>query len=291
MFRRSHRRLVVASALAAALLLALAPSALGDALTPESGGSPNADSIDTLYKFVFVFGVLIFLAVEGLLIYTLVRYRFRRSNPEPAQIHGNTRLELGWTVAAALLLVVITVVTFAMLPGIRTPAPSGPAAGTSGLQFAATDQPEVPGGRAITINVVGQQFIWRYDYPRRGVFSYYEMVVPTNTTVVLKITSQDVQHAWWIPKLGGKMDAYPGMINETWMKVPRPGVYDGQCAELCGENHAQMYGRVRAVPPDQYEAFLDQRAAEIEEAQQELARSRRQLEQSQQGGGESTVEG
>ncbi len=89
----------------------------------------------------------------------------------------------------------------------------------------------------------GQQYLWRYDYPGSGRFNYHEMVVPTNTTVVLKITSSDVIHSWWIPKLGGKADAMPGHINETWFKIAKEGVYKGQCAELCGSNHADMRGR------------------------------------------------
>ena len=88
----------------------------------------------------------------------------------------------------------------------------------------------------------GQQYLWRYDYPG-GATSYYEMVVPTNTTVVLKITSSDVQHSWWIPKLGGKADAVPGHTNETWFKISKEGIYKGQCAELCGSGHADMRGR------------------------------------------------
>ena len=91
----------------------------------------------------------------------------------------------------------------------------------------------------------GQQYLWRYDYPGGDVFSYYRMVVPTNTTVVLKITSSDVIHSWWIPKLGGKADATPGHTNETWFKISKAGIYEGQCAELCGSNHADMRAEVR----------------------------------------------
>ena len=139
--------------------------------------------------------------------------------------------------------------------------------------------------------VVGQQYLWRYDYPNRGVFSYYEMVVPTDTTVVLKITSQDVQHSWWIPKLGGKFDAYPGKVNDTWFKIEKAGLYEGRCAELCGENHAQMYARVRAVPPVEYRAWVARQVTDIQASQRELARSRQQREQTEQGGGETTVDG
>ena len=86
----------------------------------------------------------------------------------------------------------------------------------------------------------GQQYLWRYDYPGGRGLSYYELVVPTNTTVTLNITSSDVHHSWWIPKLGGKADAMPGHTNETWFKITKAGTYEGQCAELCGEGHADM---------------------------------------------------
>ena len=268
---------------AAALLLAFAPPAFADALTPESGGSPNADRIDTLYKITFYMGMVIFVAVEGLLIYTLVRYRHRRGNPEPAQIRGNTRLEVGWTVGAALILVVLSVVTFVMLPGIRTPEASGPPASAgAGIQFAATDQPQPPGPRPLEIEVNGQQYLWRFTYPQRGLFSYYEMVVPTNTTVVLRITASDVIHSWWIPKLGGKADATPGHFNMTWFKATRPGVYKGACAELCGENHAQMLAQVRAVPPEEYRAWTERQTAAIADAQRQLAAQRKAREQNTQ---------
>ena len=121
------RRLLIAALAAAVLaLLIAAPSAFADAFTPESGGSQNADDIDTLYKITLYIGIAIFLLVEGTLLWSLIRYRARRGGPAAAQIRGNTPLELGWTVGAALILVVLTVVTFVYLPDIENPPPSGP---------------------------------------------------------------------------------------------------------------------------------------------------------------------
>jgi cytochrome c oxidase subunit 2 len=278
------RRLIVA-ALAAALLalLVLAPGAFADALTPESGGgSQNAESIDTLYKIALYVAIVIFLIVEGTLIWSLVRYRARRGGPEPAQIRGNTPLELGWTIAAALILVVVATVTFVYLGRIENPPPSDP----GGLQSlrseqAALGQPPIPGGKGLTIHVNGQQYLWRYDYPGdQLLFSYHEMVVPTGTTIALKITSSDVNHSWWIPKLGGKADAVPGHTNETWFKIKRgkEGAYGGQCAELCGFGHAIMRARVRAVTPAQFQAWEQRQRADIQAAQNGLARQRQQRE-------------
>jgi len=255
-------------------MLVLAPGALADTLTPEDGGSPNADDIDVLYKITLGIAVVIFLIVEVTLIWSLVRYRFRRGGPEPEQIRGNTPLEIGWTVAAALILVVLTAITFIYLDNIENPAETG----AQGLQFATVDQPDPPGNKKLEIEVNGQQYLWRYDYPGdRQVFSYEEMVVPVDTTVVLKIGASDVIHSWWIPKLGGKADAVPGHTNETWFKVPadRAGeVFGGQCAELCGEGHADMRGQVRAVTPEEFEAWLDQQASDIAEAQRLLPAQR-----------------
>jgi cytochrome c oxidase subunit 2 len=267
-------------------MLVFAPGALADAFTPESGGSPNADDIDALYKITLYIGIVIFLGVEGTLLYSLVKYRARRGGPGAEQIHGNTPLEIGWTIGAAVILVVLTVVTFVYLPDIENPPASGP----NGLQantayFASIDQPDPPksGGPFLTIEVNGQQYLWRYDY-RGGdqLYSFYEMVVPTDTTVVLKITSSDVQHSWWIPKLGGKADAVPGYVNETWFKVPagREGTYFGQCAELCGSNHADMRAQVRAVTPAEFETWAEEQRQGIAQSREDLAAQRKRREAS-----------
>ena len=270
-------------------ILLAAPTALADTLTPESGGSSNADDIDTLYKITLYVGIVIFLLVEGTLIWSLVRHRARRGGAA-AQIRGNTPLEIGWTLGAAAILVVLTVVTFLYLDDIENPPASGPnglkaAAG----QFASVDQPNPPrsGGPFLTIRVNGQQYIWRYDYPDQNgkkLYSYQEMVVPTDTTVVLEIESSDVIHSWWIPKFGPKADAVPGYVNESWFKVHagNEGIYRGQCAELCGPNHADMRAMVRAVTPAEYEQWASDKADQIQAAENALAEQRKQREQTQQ---------
>jgi cytochrome c oxidase subunit II len=279
-----RRAFLLGLAGALVLLLALAPIASADWLTPESGGSPNANDIDTLYKIVLAIGAVIFIGVEGLLIYSVVKFRRRRGGPEPALVHGNTPLEVGWTVGAALIVAIIAAITFVYLPKIKNP-PNSSANGLqqlAGVEFASLTEPKPPNGKALHINVVGQQYIWRYDYvdaqrltENRPVYSYYEMVVPTNTTVVLQINSADVAHSWWIPKLGGKADAIPGHNNYTWFKIPKPGIYKGQCAELCGNNHADMLAQVRAVPPDQYKAWVAGQRQAILQSQQALAAQRK----------------
>src|SRR3954454_4553247 len=268
----------------------LAPVASADLLTPESGGSPNADDIDTLYKFIFAVAIIVFVGVEDVLLYSVFKFKARKG-AVPAQIRGNTRLEIGWTVGAAVILVILATLTFAKLDDIRNP----PESDANGLQLADTSRRLPPNGKSLNICVNGQQYIWRYTYqancdPKAGKnlgapFSYEEMVVPVDTTVTLDINAQDVAHSWWIPKLGGKFDAIPGYTNHTWFKVPakfgeKPGgtVFFGQCAELCGRNHANMTARVRAVSVEEYQKWLDRRKADIKSAEEQGAAQRKQLQ-------------
>ena len=286
-FSPTRSRLLALAFLAAlAALLVLAPAALADYLTPESqSGSQNAKDIDTLYKVVLVVGVIVYVGVMGTMIYCLVRFRHRKG-AIAAQIHGNTRLEIGWTAGAALILVVLTVITFIKLPGIKDPPDSGPnglpSASANGVLFAQVDRPDPPNGRGLHITVQGQQYVWRFSYDdERGVYSYGEMIVPINTTVLLNIEAQDVMHSWWIPALGGKMDAIPGYTNRTWFKISRPGLYRGQCAELCGRNHANMVAQVRAVPVNEYRAWVLRQRTAIQGANR-LVQQRQAAEDQQQ---------
>ena len=286
------RRLAFALLVALAALLAFSGAAFADAFTPESGGSPNADEIDSLYKLILAVAVVIFIGVEGALIYSLVKFRARKG-AVAAQIRGNTRLEVGWTVGAALILVVLAAITFFKLSDIRNPPNSGP----NGLQIAdagalyasGPTKKFPPNGRALNVCVNGQQYIWRYTYandcdnaPLSSAFSYQQMVVPVETTVTLTINAQDVAHSWWIPKLGGKFDAIPGYTNYTWFKIPAKyagTTFTGQCAELCGRNHANMTAQVRAVTPSEYEKWLDDRKADIKAADSAAAEQRKKFEQ------------
>jgi cytochrome c oxidase subunit 2 len=281
--RRTTRLLTAPAALAAAMavLLMLAPGAMADVFTPESGGSSNADDIDSLYKIVMYVSIPIFLTVEGALIWSLIKFRERRGGPAPVQIRGNQPLELGWTVGAAVILVVLATITFLYLGPIKNPPASDASGLAQGAQVASVDQPAPPkgAGRPLTIGVNGQQYLWRFQYPGgRAAYSYYRMIVPTHTTVVLKITSSDVAHSWWIPKLGGKADALPGHTNQTWFKIDKEGTYKGQCAELCGDGHADMRSVVKAVSPQAYQAFVARRQRQITESQRALAEQRRQRE-------------
>jgi cytochrome c oxidase subunit 2 len=286
---RRRRVLALALFVALAAVLASATGASADLLSPESGGSPNADRIDTLYWLVFAVALVVFLGVEGMVFYSLFKFRARKG-AVPAQIRGNTRLEIGWTVGAAVILVVLGVFTFVKLPGIRNPDVSS-AAGYQGgyVQIADATRRLPPSGKHLNICVTGQQYIWRFTYaPNCGTgndfkyaFAYTTMYVPTDTTITLDIYGQDVAHSWWIPKLGGKFDAVPGYTNHTWFKIPgrlKGHKFSGQCAELCGRNHANMIAGVVALTPQQFENWLARRKADIKAADDAAAVQRKQLE-------------
>jgi cytochrome c oxidase subunit II len=288
-----RRRLALALPLALVGLLLRSNVASADLLSPQSGGSPNADSIDTLYWLVFGLGIIVFVGVYGVLIYSLFKYRARKG-AVAAQIHGNTKLEIGWTVGAAVILVFIAVFTFATLPSIRNPPNSdasvAQAAGvTSGVAVAQTEKLP-PNGKSLQIDVNGQQYVWRYTYadgdnnPLNNVFAYEQMVVPAGVTVTLRIHAQDVAHSWWVPELGGKFDAIPKHTNYTWFKVPadKAGTtFRGQCAELCGRGHANMIAQVKAVTPAQFEAWYDRKKTEIKASDDAAATQRKQVDAGQ----------
>ncbi len=258
----------------------LAPSAFANFITPKTGGSPNANQIHSLYLIILYIAAVVFVIVEGALFYSVYRFRAKKVRTA-AQIHGNTRLEISWTIAAAAILVVLTVVTFIKLPSILNP----PNSSASFLESSLT-QPSPPNGKKLTICVQGRQYIWRYVYGAgcehnpfalKLPYSYQEMVVPENTTVVISITSVDVIHSWWVPSLGGKVDAVPGYTTYTWFKAKGPALYHGQCAQLCGRQHAFMTALVDVVSPAAYQAWLARQSQLIQTANSQVTQLRSYL--------------
>jgi cytochrome c oxidase subunit II len=262
--------------------LVIAPDALANFFGPKSGGSPNANEIHSLYDIVLYIAAVVFVIVEGALVYSLYKFRAKK-NPVAAQIHGNTRLEIGWTVAAALILVVLTVVTFIKLPSIVNP----PNSDSDGLVLSASlNAPTPPNGKKLTVCVQGRQYIWRYTYgngcltnsfDEKLPYSFTTMVVPEHTTVVLDIQSSDVIHSWWVPSLGGKTDAVPGYTTYTWFKALHTGKFRGQCAQLCGTNHAAMDAYVKVVTPAQYKAWATRQEQLITSANDQVNQLRQIL--------------
>jgi len=248
--------------------LLFVPDAFANFITPKAGGSPNANSIHTLYVIVLIVAAIVFVAVEGALIVAVFRFRAKK-HPVAHQTHGNTKLEIGWTAGAAVILLILTVVTFIKLPGIV----NAPNSDADGLNLTASvSEPSPPNGKKLDVCVQARQYIWRYTYGtgckndtfvKKEPYSFTTMVVPVHTTVVLTIQSSDVIHSWWVPSLGGKVDAVPGYTTYTWFKATHIGFYHGQCAQLCGTNHAAMVAYVRVVSPQKYETWLGKQESEI----------------------------
>jgi len=280
--RRRTPRLLSAAIVSSVLVsLVLAPSAFANFITPKTGGSPNADQIHSLYLIILYIAAVVFVIVEGALVYSIYRFRAKKVRTA-AQIHGNTRLEIAWTIAAATILVVLTVVTFVKLPSILNP----PNSSAPFLESSLT-QPSPPNGKKLTICVPGRQYIWRYVYgaacehnafAAKLPYSYQEMVVPEGTVVVLSISSIDVIHSWWVPSLGGKVDAVPGYTTYTWFKARGPALYHGQCAQLCGRQHASMTALVDVVSPAQYQAWLQRQSQLISTANSQVTQLRSYLQ-------------
>jgi cytochrome c oxidase subunit II len=262
--------------------LLLAPDALANCCTPKSGGSPNANSIHTLYVIVLIVALIVFVAVEGALLVAVFRFRAKK-HPKAHQTHGNTKLEIGWTSGAAVILLILTVVTFIKLPSII----NAPNSDADGLNLTASvTKPSPPNGRSLDVCVQARQYIWRYTYGpgcknnsfvSKEPYSFTTMVVPVHTTVVLTIQSSDVIHSWWIPSLGGKVDAVPGYTTYTWFKATHTGFFHGQCAQLCGTNHAAMVAYVRVVSPQKYESWLGKQEAYITAQNSQVAPLRKIL--------------
>jgi cytochrome c oxidase subunit II len=230
---------------------------------------------------ILIIAAVVFVGVEGALIYSLYKFRAKKVRVA-AQIHGNTRLEIGWTVGAALILVILTVVTFVKLPSIINP----PNSSAPFLESAVTE-PSPPNGEKLVICVQGRQYIWRYVYGAacqnnpfnaKLPYSYQEMYAPAHTTVVLSISSIDVIHSWWIPSLGGKVDAVPGNITYTWFKARGPALYHGQCAQLCGRQHAFMTAQVDVLSPSDYVARIAKLKQQINTANSQVTQLRSYLQ-------------
>jgi cytochrome c oxidase subunit 2 len=280
--RRRVGRLITATISTTTAALLLAPGALANFLTLKSGGSPNADNIASLYNIILVLAAIVAVVVEGALLYSVFKFRSKK-NKVAAQIHGNTRLEIGWTVGAALILVIITIVTFVKLGGIINP----PNSDADGLVTASLGQPQPPNGSKLTICVQARQFIFRYTYGNNCLnsafqgklpYTYTDMIAPAHTTVVLAIQASDVIHNWWVPSLGGKVDAVPGYTTYTWFKAPKAGaIYMGHCAQLCGRQHAFMLARVKIVTPQQYQQFVTNQQNAISAANSQVLQLRQQL--------------
>lgn len=220
----------------------------------QEAASPTMEKIVALNDLLTFIVVGIVVLVFGLLVFVMWRFRASR-NPTPATWSHNTPLEIAWTGIPVLLLLVVAIPSFQLLYFM--------------------DRVE---DADMTIKITGHQWYWSYEYPDhdlafdalmvadedlqpgqpRLLTTDTKVVVPVGAKIRLLMTSDDVIHSWAVPALGVKTDSVPGRLNETWMQVTRPGVFYGQCSELCGVNHGFMPIMIEALPPEQWQAWLEQ---------------------------------
>jgi cytochrome c oxidase subunit 2 len=239
------RPIAKASALAAGLLVFLAGCASDapqDTLVPKG---PEAQTIHNLVVPVFAIAGIVFVAVIGGALYVVMKFRDRGEDAEefPEQVHGNFKLEIGWTIAPAALLSIVAVFTVATI-----------------FDLARKPEPE-----ALTVEVIGHQWWWEYRYSfdvdgdgeADEIITANDMVIPTDREIALRIKSNDVIHSWWAPSLNGKKDAVPGRVHPLIISAPDAGEYLGQCTEFCGLSHAEMRIKVIALEPDDFQAWAE----------------------------------
>lgn len=207
-----------------------------------SPASTPSHSIFSLSMFVLAITGGIFVVVGGLIFYAAVRFRQRPDDDgsEPPQIFGSNQIELSWTIIPVLIVVVLFLATARMI-------------------FAIQDAPQP--AAALEVTAIGHQFWWEFRYPALHITTANELHIPVSSAetprpTFLKLTSADVIHSFWVPRLAGKVDLLPNRINELWMDPQTAGLYEGQCAQFCGVEHAKMLLRVYADTPDQFAAWV-----------------------------------
>ena len=224
---------------AVTVLLALALAACGQDY-PNTTFDPHSEyglAIDKLWDTLLLWGTVVFVLVEAGLIFIVFRYRRREGQPEPKHVHGNTTLEILWTVLPAVILVLIAV------PTVRTI-----------FQF----QAQAPAG-SLQVNVTGHQWWWEFEYPEYGVKTANELYIPEGRTVSFNLRSADVIHSFWIPQLAGKRDLMANRTNFLWFTPDAEGgadAWNGFCLEYCGASHANMKFRVFTVTPADFERWV-----------------------------------
>ena len=221
----------------------------GILLSPTSIFAPAGTPAHSIVGLsILVLGVTtgLFVVVGGLLLYVLLRFRHRASDPlaeqEPAQIYGSKQIELSWTVIPILVVVMLFLATARVI--LSTERAAKPA-------------------DALDVVVIGHQFWWEYRYPKLGIVTANELHIPVSdpnhpTPTYLMMSSADTDHSFWIPRLAGKTDLIPNKVNTMWIDPEYPGLYLGQCAQYCGTQHAKMLLRVYADTPAQFAAWTAQ---------------------------------
>jgi cytochrome c oxidase subunit 2 len=224
--------------------------------------SQDAQIINNLYLFLYVLSALVFLFVEGLLIYSVVKFRRRSANEMPVQVHGFTPLEVTWTVLPMILVAVIFLVAINTMGQLQaTGTFNDPLSHVHGVNDqVAIKRIQEAKKTDLVIEVTGRQWVWQFKYPDGKVIVNEQLVVPANKTIRLDMVTADVIHAWWVPAFGGMIYVNPGEMSHAWFNAP-PGDYIGQCNAFCGLAHAQMLSKVKVLPQAEYDQWFAQQAA------------------------------
>ena len=246
--RRSRgRRLVLVAVAAVALVVAGCSEVKNNRQNSLQPKSPQAQKIYDLFVPILIIAIIVGIAIIVATVVLALKFRYKKgTNENPKQVHGNTRLEIGWTVLPALLLAIIAVPTVATI----------------------FDLAENPGPQALQVTVEGKQWWWQFSYPDAKVVTADELIIPTGRDVFLKLQACDpktgpavtcnVIHSFWVPELSGKKDVVPGQTNTLTISADKPGTYLGQCAEYCGLSHANMRFRVIAKSPADFQQWLSE---------------------------------
>ena len=252
--------------MSAVVLGALAALLTGcNVVTPEHSQStfdtlgPVAENQLFIFWVIFWAGLVVFVAVEGALLYMVFKFK-RRDENDPKQTHGNTRVEIAWTIAPVIVLIVAAVPT---VQGIFY-ADAGRFIDSNGAS------------KELQVDVIGHQWWFEFRYPHphnpeEQIIVANEMYVPVGEPVVFLLDSVDVIHSFWVPKLAGKVDMIPNNDNKMWFEAYVPGEFFGQCAEFCGVSHANMRFKVVAVPREEFDAWLLHQASPALEPSDALA--------------------
>jgi len=228
---KGRRRLALSAAALAVFFTACSQKLPQDAMDPQG---PYSRKLQNLIMPVFWVAAVVFVLVEVLIVWFSIRYRRRSEDDAPVQIHGNSRLELTWTIVPAALLFIISVFTLKTIAEIN----------------------RVPKGNVLNVTVTGHQWWWEYNYPNENITTANELHIPVGRPVYIALTSKDVIHNFWPPKLAGKIYAIPGRINHMTLQADKPGTYYGQCAEFCGMSHANMRLRVVAMSSSDWDRWV-----------------------------------
>jgi cytochrome c oxidase subunit II len=231
------RRLLLATPLAFAALSISSPVAAQS--WPVAPASDGAEQISQLFWFTLVLAAIVFILVEGLLIYSSLRFRRRTPLPtqEPPQIHGNTRLEVMWATVPALILIGLFGITVTRLGELS----------------------QIPNdSKTMHISVTGRQFSWEFGYGNTGIKTTNDLHLPVGQQIVFDVTAVDVIHAFWVPNLFGQIDANPGRINHITYTANQVGEFRGVCNMLCGAGHSGMLFRVTTQSPADFQTWLQQ---------------------------------